>query len=98
MAYRIKLSETPQQALRRAGLEQIERAYSAISPARKTGGETGRSIHETRKCLKRIRALLRLVRPGIDDDDFRRENARYRDIARMLSPERDADILPETLL
>lgn len=94
MAYRIKLSETPQQAVRRAGLEQIERAYLAVSPA----GEGGSSIHETRKCLKRIRALLRLVRPGLDEDDFRRENARYRDIARMLSPERDAHILPETLL
>ena len=93
MAYRIKISETPQQALRRIGLAQADRALVAISAA----NGSGNPVHETRKCLKRIRALLRLVRPGLDETVFETENARFRDIARVLAPARDKDILSETL-
>lgn len=94
MAYRIKLSDTPEQALRRVGRDQIKRATLALSAP----GSAGSAIHETRKCLKRIRALLRLVRPGLDDGVFQHENARYRDLGRLLSPARDAEILSETLV
>lgn len=94
MAYRIKIRETPQQALRRIGLEQAERALIALSAT----ADAGNPIHETRKCLKRIRALLKLVRPGLDDSVYKTENARYRDIARLLSPARDTDIIGETLV
>ena len=94
MAYRIKISETPQQALRRLGAGQIDRACRALAAT-----EPERSpVHETRKCLKRIRALLRLVRPGLHDGVFHAENARYRNIGRLLSPSRDAQILSATIL
>ena len=94
MAYRFKISEDPQHALRRVGLDQINRAAKALAkPA-----DQDQAIHDTRKCLKRIRALLRLVRPGLDDHVFRSENGRYRDIGRLLSPTRDAHVLPVTLL
>lgn len=94
MAYRLKIGETPQQALRRIALEQIERASLALSAA----NGTGNPIHETRKCLKRIRALLRLMRPGLDDTIFCSENARFRTIAQLLAPTRDTHILLETIL
>ena len=50
-------------------------------------------IHEARKSLKRTRALLRLVRPGLGETQFRRSNDRLRDIARMLSAARDRDVV-----
>ncbi len=94
MAFRLKFTDTPESALRRIGLSQIDRAVRALSAAELADS----TIHETRKCLKRIRALLRLVRPGLEESDFQTENARYREIARQLSPARDAQILMETVL
>lgn len=52
--------------------------------------------HEARKSIKDLRALLRLVRPA-DEAFFRRENARYRDIAQSLAGVRAAAALVETV-
>lgn len=94
MAYRFKLDEPIAKGLRRIGLEQIERALR-----HQTGsGNRAVAVHETRKCLKRIRALLRLARPGLDDETFRRENVRFRSIAALLSNARDNQVLLETVL
>jgi CHAD domain-containing protein len=93
MAYRFKLHEGFGAGLVRIGLEQIELAAHGLAAS---GDATG--IHEARKCLKRIRALLRLVRPGLGDDVFRRENARFREIAKLLSGARDLHVLMQTLL
>lgn len=56
------------------------------------------SIHGTRKDLKKLRAVLRLVREDLDGDLFRAENQRYRDAGRLLSRSRDAEVKLETLL
>ncbi len=93
MAYRLKLDELAQKGLRRIASEQIRRAESSLM-----SGANGAGVHETRKCLKRIRALLRLMRPGMTPECFAEENARYRDIGRVLSGTRDKQILRETVL
>jgi len=46
--------------------------------------------HEARKQLKRARAALRLLRPGLGDEIYRRENQALRDVSRVVSPLRDA--------
>jgi CHAD domain-containing protein len=74
-------------------LEQIDRAKKELG-AHKTGRS---AVHETRKCLKRVRALLRLLRPGLGDTAFRELNAELRDIAALLAPARDREILLETI-
>jgi CHAD domain-containing protein len=92
MAYRFKLREPFGAGLVRIGQEQIRLAADGLAtPADAT------AIHETRKCLKRVRALLRLVRPGLEDDDYRTENARFREIANLLSGARDLHVLMQTL-
>ena len=53
------------------------------------------AIHETRKDLKKVRSLLRLARPCLPDDAYRRTNARLRAIARVLAGTRDDDVLIE---
>ena len=55
-----------------------------------------KSIHEIRKCIKRTRAILRLVRDEIGYSTYYRENAFYRDIGRSLSQIRSYNILIET--
>lgn len=55
------------------------------------------NIHEVRTTIKRLRALLRLIRPAIDSKIFNRENARLRMAAGLLSLARDTEVARETL-
>ena len=55
------------------------------------------AVHEARKDMKKLRALLRLVRGELGDRVYRAENACFRDTARELSGVRDADVMLATL-
>lgn len=96
MAFKLKLNEPVDKGFRRIGLEQIERAQRELEGVASTSTTT--AVHETRKSLKRVRALLRLFRPGLGEAIFREENARYRDIGAMLSSARDSHVLLQTAL
>lgn len=93
MAYRLKPDQSFDAGVRRIGVEQIDRALTHLQG----GDDQGDPIHETRKALKRLRALLRLVRPGLSSHDYKTENARYRDIGRLLAGARDSQVLLETV-
>jgi CHAD domain-containing protein len=60
------------------------------------GKASANSVHEARKALKRLRALLSLVREGLDGGDLKRERARIREIAASLAGARDAHVMLET--
>ena len=92
MAFRFKLGESFEDGFRRIALEQIDRASSQLQH----GDKQDVAIHETRKGLKRVRALLQLMRPAIGNDTFKSENALIRDIGLSLSGARDRDVLLET--
>ena len=89
MAYRFKLDEKIRDGFHRIARDQIERAGADLSGP----SELEHAVHETRKCLKRLRALLRLMRPGLSEKSFERENAALRDIAALLSETRDNHVL-----
>ena len=55
------------------------------------------NVHGARKQLKRARATLRLLRPTLGDELYRRENTVARDAARPLSMARDHEVLSDTL-
>ncbi|HST55032.1 MAG TPA: CHAD domain-containing protein [Solirubrobacteraceae bacterium] len=55
------------------------------------------AVHETRKALKRLRALVRLLREELGSQTFERENAALREIGRSLAGARDAEVLHATL-
>lgn len=93
MAYRLNIQETLTTNVRRVVGEQIDRALNELSPK----SVTPRTIHETRKCLKRIRAVLKLARPGFEKAQYKQENQRFREIAKLLSQTRDNDCLDEAL-
>jgi CHAD domain-containing protein len=62
--------------------------------------DVDRAVHESRKRLKEVRSLLRLMRFSLTDEQGLvrdRANARLRDAAGLLSAARDAAVLVETL-
>jgi hypothetical protein len=94
MAFRLKLDEPIEKGFRRIGVEQIDRARRQLAARQEPAIE----VHEARKCMKRIRALLRLGRIGLGETVYRTENAHFRSIANALSSARDDHVLLETVV
>jgi CHAD domain-containing protein len=79
--------------------KQIEKAVEhleATPVVHERGDVRTEAIGEVRKCFKRIRAALRLVREELGEDRYHEENYYFRDAARPLTQVRDAGILLET--
>ncbi|MCC7251745.1 CHAD domain-containing protein [Hyphomicrobium sp.] len=93
MAFRFRIDEPITKGFRRVGTEQIERARRQLA----ANADPSVEVHEARKCLKRIRALLRLGRAGLGEAAFRAENAQFRSIASSLASARDDHVLLETI-
>jgi CHAD domain-containing protein len=91
MAFRFKLNEPLSRGVRRIALAQLEVAE------RRLKDDPVAAVHEVRKSLKRIRALLRLARPALGDKIYRAENAHLRELGRSLSSRRDRDVMQVTL-
>ncbi len=60
-------------------------------------GDGEQTVHETRKALKRLRALLALLRPELGRKRYARETVALRDCARRLAGARDAEVMVGTL-
>ncbi|MCE0484061.1 MAG: CHAD domain-containing protein [Methylacidiphilales bacterium] len=88
-AFHIDLEEPLEVALRRLLLGQADKICHDLQQRDRI-----EAIHNARKCCKRIRALLRLLKPAMPDF-CRRENKDYRDLARPLSSLRDRDARKE---
>lgn len=85
MAYRIRKKISVQKSVRRTAAEQIDKAIAVVSdPA----VDRHVAVHEARKRCKKLRGLIRLVRPVFPG--YGSENADIRDAARALSSMRDA--------
>ncbi len=91
MAYRFELDESLADGVRRISCEQIDEAIQQLSD----DSDPHRGIHEARKALKRLRALLWLARPALRGRDFDSEYKGFRDIGRELSQARDAQAMFE---
>jgi len=92
--YRLQTDEALPVGIKRIALEQAERAMWQLTTADKN---KDKAVHDARKCCKKTRAVLRLVRDEIGKDVYRRENALYRDAARDLSDLRSSAVMAETL-
>ncbi|NOT73147.1 MAG: CHAD domain-containing protein [Hyphomicrobium sp.] len=93
MPYRFKHSEKVAKGFRRIAGEQVARALQeltadAVAPS---------SVHNSRKALKRLRALVRCAAPALGKGIARKHNLALRDIARLLSSQRDLDVSLETI-
>ncbi|MEI9976917.1 MAG: CHAD domain-containing protein [Ignavibacteriota bacterium] len=90
MAYRFRQGESIPQNVKRIAREELGAALRQLRGKGTTPGEE--SVHEVRKSIKKMRALLRLVRPQLGDF-FADENVRLRDTGHRLSQLRDAGAL-----
>jgi len=95
MSLQLQLEESLRKSLRRIVRSQMDAVLEELTATHK--GSRDEAVHEARKALKKIRAILRLVRPVIGDKAYRRENTCFRDAGRPLTEVRDARILIATL-
>ena len=93
MSYQFLPHEALPDAIRRVIHEQIDKALYALQRP----DDPHEAVHTLRKCMKKSRAALRLVRSGLGGDVYHRENAAFRDTAAPLSEVRDITALIETL-
>jgi CHAD domain-containing protein len=95
MSYRLDFDDDIATTVRRCAPEQLDDAVRNI--AARGDGDPAEAIHEARKDIKKTRSLLRLVRPALGADAYRRRNVALRDIGRGLSAQRDVDAIAETM-
>ena len=67
-------------------LEQTDLAIEQLAGAE--GGDARKAVHETRKAIKRLRAIVRLLRDELGEETCAREQATLRDAGRPASPAR----------
>lgn len=94
--YRLDPGESPKQGVSRVAQGELELTIGLLEAA-PNGDGGAEAVHEARKALKRLRALLRVTRPSFDERRYRRENVTFRDAGRELSDARDAQVLLDTL-
>jgi len=94
-AYRLKAGEPLPEGVVLIARGRIDHAIAELRGKSDSGAEE--AVHEARKDLKKLRALLRMTRGELGDDTFRRENSGFRDAARELSGVRDSEAMLDTL-
>jgi CHAD domain-containing protein len=90
MSYRLKTGEDLAAGIRRIARAQLESALGEIATV--AAGDEAAAVHATRKDIKKLRALLRLIREQIGKEIFREENGRLREVAGGLAGSRDARV------
>jgi hypothetical protein len=95
MGFRLKLREPLPEGLKRVFHEQIQSALQlCLHPAK----ERGVTVHEVRKHLKKLRAAMRLAVGEIGKNRHAREDRGVREIGRLVSDLRDAQVRLQTLI
>ena len=92
MAYRLKRGENVAEGITRVMFEEMETAATELRHS--SNQET--AVHEARKSIKKLRALLRLMSPKLKEP-YAEANVLLRDAGRLLSALRDAVVLVTTL-
>lgn len=93
MAYRLKLKTTLAHEVRRIAIEQIEVARGALARPH----DRAAAVHDARRSLKRLRAMLRLVRPALGETWFKQSNRQLARLGQRLALSRDLDVMVMTL-
>jgi CHAD domain-containing protein len=90
MAFRFENHETPIDGVKRVASERLDEAITFASIKPRPSAE---DVHEIRKDLKSLRALLQLTRGNMVKTARSQENLVLRDASRVLSNSRDAEAL-----
>ena len=91
----LQVGEPRAAGLRRVALGQLDCAIELLEE--RPAGTEEETVHELRKLLKRLRAIVRLLREELGAKRFDREDAALRNCARRLAGARDAEVMVGTL-
>ncbi|WP_375597089.1 CHAD domain-containing protein [Devosia sp. Naph2] len=91
MAYAFKQSSGVARQVRDIATEQIDKALDAVA----ANEDFDRTVHTVRKACKKLRALLKLIRPVFAD--YQAENDAIRAVADRFSVARDAAVMVQTM-
>jgi CHAD domain-containing protein len=95
MAFKLKEKKGLDGQFQEITSELIDEALGALS--QRSAATRGRGVHTARKKFKKLRAVLRLIRNGLGDKTYDREDNCLRKSAKPLSSVRDADAMIESL-
>jgi CHAD domain-containing protein len=87
--FRLHPGEPIGAGLQRLGIHEIDHAINGFYDGEEAFRE---AVHEARKSIKKIRALLRLIRFELGERVYAFENAWMRDTARLISEVRDVAV------
>lgn len=93
MAFRLKTGEAVSSDIRRIVLQQLDRANSELTSI--GDPESDQAIHDARRRVKKIRAIIRLVRPVLNK--AHRADPELRRVSKMLAPVADGQGVIDTL-
>jgi CHAD domain-containing protein len=96
MAYCFAHHESAAHGVLRVAREQLELAGQELDGQGADALDEVTRVHSVRKRTKKLRALLRLIRPALGRDVYRAERARLGDAARQLAEAREAAVLLAT--
>lgn len=94
-AYHLRAGEPLPEGIVRIAQGRIDHAMDELRG--KSDSTPEEAVHEARKDMKKLRALLRTVRTELGEAAFERENMCFRDVGRELATARDSDVMLETL-
>jgi CHAD domain-containing protein len=95
MGFRLDLHRPVPDAVRAVARERLDRVVGQLSGD--GSSDAGKAVHEARKDLKRLRSLVRLLRPGLSAKRYRREADALREVSRSLGARREAVALVEAI-
>jgi CHAD domain-containing protein len=95
MTDELKSNEEVSQGVRRIAKKRAAAIIKHLQ--RKRIHREPEAVHQARKHIKKLRALLRLVREGLGRKTYQREKAGLRQLNRALSPVREATVHLKTL-
>jgi CHAD domain-containing protein len=93
--FALREDEPLREGVERIAVGQLDNSIEGL--AGESDADAATSIHEARKSIKRLRALLRLTRHQLGEHVYRRDNSAFRDIGRRLSGARDSRVMLDTL-
>jgi CHAD domain-containing protein len=88
--FELQVGESLAVGLRRVALEQFDLILAGLTDP---SSELDEAVHEARKAVKRLRAVLRLVRGSIGERAFRAEDQVLRSASSGMSGVRDAAVM-----
>jgi CHAD domain-containing protein len=95
MSFRLDLQQPVPDAVRTLAQERLARVVGQLKG--EGAADAGVAVHEARKDLKRLRSLVRMLRPGMTEKRYRRAADDLRAVSRSLGARREAVALVETV-